>query len=94
LILSSNWDYDEKIVSELAKLGISCMLVTPSWDGKIAVADQVESLRLLADNVIGNPAISHRVTERQAEPWTSTIQDSAPVHGEVIKPFHIGPLPD
>lgn len=49
LILAGNMNENGKIISELEKLGVSYMLVTPSPDGKVPVADQVESLRMLAE---------------------------------------------
>jgi probable F420-dependent oxidoreductase len=53
LMLTSDMPENKKTISELEKLGISYMLVNPSPDGKIGVSDQVESLRMLAEEFIG-----------------------------------------
>jgi probable F420-dependent oxidoreductase len=50
LILSKNMTENERIISELTKLGVSHMLVTPSPTGATPVADQVASLRAIADH--------------------------------------------
>ncbi len=52
LILSANMSENRSIVSELEKLGVSYMLVTPSPDGTAKVADQVESLRAISEHFI------------------------------------------
>jgi len=52
LILSKNMAENEKIISELTKLGVSYALVTPSPSGTIRVTDQVESLRSIAEKFI------------------------------------------
>jgi probable F420-dependent oxidoreductase len=51
-ILSGNLNENKNTVSELQKLGVSCILVTPSPDGKTTLADQVESLRTISENFI------------------------------------------
>ena len=50
LILSKNMAEDEKTISELTKLGVSYMLVTPSPNGTTPITDQVASLRSIAEN--------------------------------------------
>lgn len=52
LILSENMAENKNTVSELQKLGVSYMLVTPNPDGKTNLADQVESLRTISENFI------------------------------------------
>ncbi len=52
LILSANMSENRSIVSQLEKLGVSYMLVTPSPDGTAKVADQVESLRAISEHFI------------------------------------------
>jgi probable F420-dependent oxidoreductase len=52
LILSGNMSENKSVVSELEKLGVSYMLVTPSRDGRTNLADQVESLRAISGNFI------------------------------------------
>ena len=52
LILSKHMSENEKIVSELTKLGVSYMLVTPSPSGTTPVTDQVASLRAISENFI------------------------------------------
>ncbi len=52
LILSANMSENESIVSELQKLGVSYMLVTPSPNGKVKVADQIESLKSISEHFI------------------------------------------
>lgn len=52
VILCGNMEENKSIISELQKLGVSYMLVTPNPDGKIKLANQVESLRTISDNFI------------------------------------------
>jgi hypothetical protein len=52
LILSKHMSENEKIVSELTKLRVSYMLVTPSPSGTTPVTDQVASLRAIAEKFI------------------------------------------
>jgi alkanesulfonate monooxygenase SsuD/methylene tetrahydromethanopterin reductase-like flavin-dependent oxidoreductase (luciferase family) len=52
LILSKNMAGNAKIISELANLGVSYMVVSSSPSGTTRVADQVASLRLIAENFI------------------------------------------
>ena len=52
VILSRNMSENQKIISELAKLGVSYMLVTPSPSGTTPVTDQVASLRAIAENFV------------------------------------------
>jgi hypothetical protein len=52
LMLTGNMPENEKMISELEKLGISYMLVNPNPDGKIPVSDQVASLSRFAENFI------------------------------------------
>jgi probable F420-dependent oxidoreductase len=52
LILSGNMRENKGTISELQKLGVSYVLVTPSPSGTTALADQVESLRALSENFI------------------------------------------
>ena len=56
LILSKSMAENEKTISELTKLGVSQMLVTPSPTGTTPVTDQVASLRSIAENFIRNSA--------------------------------------
>jgi hypothetical protein len=43
---------NKETVSELGKLGVTYMLVTPSPDGKVSVSDQVLNLRTLSEAFI------------------------------------------
>jgi hypothetical protein len=52
LILSGNMSENMNIVSDLEKLGVSYMLVTPSPNGTTKIVDQVESLRVISENFI------------------------------------------
>jgi len=52
IVLSKDMPENKNTVSELQNLGVSCMLVAPSPDGKTRVGDQVESLRLISENFI------------------------------------------
>lgn len=52
LVLSKNMNDNENTVSELTKLGISYMLVTPSPSGTTPVTDQVASIRSIAEKFI------------------------------------------
>ena len=52
LILAKNMDENAKTISELKKLGVSCMLVTPSPKGKTSITDQVASLRAISEHFI------------------------------------------
>jgi hypothetical protein len=52
IILSGNMELNKGIISELQRLGVSYMLVTPSPDGKVELAEQVESLRAISENFI------------------------------------------
>ena len=52
LILSKDMAENENIISELTKLGVSYALVSPSPSGTTTVADQVASLRFVAENFI------------------------------------------
>jgi len=52
LILSKDTAQNESIISELARLGVSYALVSPSPSGTATIADQVASLRLIAENFI------------------------------------------
>jgi probable F420-dependent oxidoreductase len=51
-ILSGNLNENKNTVSELQKLGVSYILVTPSPEGKTPLADQVKSLRAISENFI------------------------------------------
>jgi probable F420-dependent oxidoreductase len=51
-ILSGNMAENKNTISELQKLGVSYMLVTPNPEGKANLADQVESLRTISENFI------------------------------------------
>lgn len=50
LILANNMSENERVVSELEKLGVAYVLVSPSAEGKTRIGDQIESLRVLSDN--------------------------------------------
>lgn len=52
LLLSGSMAENEKTVIELGKLGVTYMLVTPSPDGKVPIADQVLNLRALSEAFI------------------------------------------
>jgi probable F420-dependent oxidoreductase len=51
-ILSRNIAENAKTISQLTKLGVSYMLVTPSPSGTTPVTDQVASLRSISENFI------------------------------------------
>jgi probable F420-dependent oxidoreductase len=52
LILSKNMSENERTISELEKLGVSYMLLTPSPAGSTPIADQVASLRAISEKFI------------------------------------------
>jgi alkanesulfonate monooxygenase SsuD/methylene tetrahydromethanopterin reductase-like flavin-dependent oxidoreductase (luciferase family) len=52
LILSGNMSENRNTVSELEKLGVTYMLVTPSPSGTTSIVDQVESLRAISKDFI------------------------------------------
>ncbi len=52
VMLSGNMEENKRIISELSKLGVTEMVVTPSPDGRVTIPNQVESLRQLAENAI------------------------------------------
>jgi len=52
LILSGNMSENKDTLSELQKLGVSYILVTPSPSGTTTLADQVENLRAISENFI------------------------------------------
>jgi hypothetical protein len=52
LILSGNMSENKDAISELQKLGVSYVLVTPSPRGTTTLADQVKSLRAFSENFI------------------------------------------
>lgn len=52
LILANDMSENKKVISELAKLGVTYVLVSPSAEGKTRVGDQVESLRVISDNFL------------------------------------------
>ncbi|HXZ90151.1 MAG TPA: TIGR03619 family F420-dependent LLM class oxidoreductase [Candidatus Dormibacteraeota bacterium] len=56
LVLSKNMTENQKTISELAKLGVSHMLLTPSPTGTTPVTDQVASLRSISEHFIRNSA--------------------------------------
>jgi hypothetical protein len=43
---------NKKIISELEKIGVTHMLVAPSPDGKVSIADQVQNLWILSEPFI------------------------------------------
>jgi len=51
-ILSKNMAENEKTITQLAKLGVSHMLVTPSPSGTTPIPDQIASLRSISENFI------------------------------------------
>jgi len=51
-MLTGNMKENKETILELEKLGVKQMVVVPSPEGKTSVADQVESLRLLAEDTI------------------------------------------
>jgi len=52
LILSGNMAENKNTISELQKLGVSHMLVTPNPQGETNLADQVEGLRTISESFI------------------------------------------
>jgi probable F420-dependent oxidoreductase len=52
IILASNMNENKKTVSELEELGVTHIIVSPSSDGKVPIAEQVESLRILSEHFI------------------------------------------
>jgi probable F420-dependent oxidoreductase len=52
LILSGKMSENENTVSELKKLGVSYILVTPSPSGTTTLSDQIGSLRAISENLI------------------------------------------
>lgn len=52
LMLSGNMSENMNTISELQKLGISYILVTPSQNGTTNLADQLESLRTISEHFI------------------------------------------
>ena len=56
LVLSKNMTENQKTIAELAKLGVSHMLLTPSPTGTTPVTDQVASLRSISEHFIRNSA--------------------------------------
>jgi probable F420-dependent oxidoreductase len=52
LILSKNMPENEKIISELKRLSVSHVLVTPNSSGTTSVPDQVASLRAISEKFI------------------------------------------
>ena len=52
LLLSGNMAENKNTVTELEKLGVTHMLVTPSPDGKVPIPDQVLNLRALSEAFI------------------------------------------
>jgi len=52
LILSGNVDQNKRIISELASLGVTQMILAPNFDGKATVPKQVESLTTFSENEI------------------------------------------
>jgi probable F420-dependent oxidoreductase len=51
-MLSGNMKENKETIAQLERLGVKQMIVVPSPEGKTSIADQVESLRLLAENTI------------------------------------------
>ena len=49
LWLSGNMDENKKIISELEKLGVTHVIVSPSPDGKVPIPVQIENLRILSE---------------------------------------------
>jgi probable F420-dependent oxidoreductase len=52
LILSGNMSENKSTISELEKLRVSYMLVTPNPSGTTSIADQIESLKAISENFI------------------------------------------
>jgi hypothetical protein len=52
LLLSGNKNENRQLISELEKLGVSQSVVSPNADGKVPIPDQIESLRMLAEDAI------------------------------------------
>ena len=51
-MLSGDMKANKEAIAELEKLGVKQMIVVPSPEGRTSVSDQVESLRLLAENTL------------------------------------------
>jgi len=51
-MLTGNMKENKETIAELEKLGVSQMIVVPSPEGRTPIPDQVESLRLLAEDTI------------------------------------------
>jgi probable F420-dependent oxidoreductase len=51
-MLSGDMKANKEAIAQLEKLGVKQMVLVPSPEGKTSVADQVESLRLLAENTV------------------------------------------
>jgi probable F420-dependent oxidoreductase len=52
LILSGNMDLNKRIISDLAALGVTQMILAPNFDGKATIPTQVESLTAFAESEI------------------------------------------
>ncbi len=52
IILSSNKKENERIIHELERLAVSCLVVTTSYNGKIPLKNQISGLESLADQFI------------------------------------------
>ena len=52
LLLCGNMADNKRTISELEKLGVAYMLVTPSPDGKVPITDQVKNLRMFSEAFI------------------------------------------
>jgi probable F420-dependent oxidoreductase len=52
LLLSGDTAENQRTISELEKLGVTRMIVAPNPDGRVTAANQVESLRMLAEGTI------------------------------------------
>ena len=52
LLLSGNMADNQRTISDLEELGVTQMVVAPNPDGRVPIANQVKSLRMLADGAI------------------------------------------
>jgi hypothetical protein len=52
IMLSSNREENRKVMESMEKIGVSYAVLVPSPDGKVSVADQLDGLRIIADDFL------------------------------------------
>jgi probable F420-dependent oxidoreductase len=52
MILAGNMNENKGTISELEELGVTSIIVSPSPDGKVPIAEQLESLRMFSEHFI------------------------------------------